>query len=229
MSDDLKRRAAEAALAYVEDGMRLGLGTGSTAAHFVMLLGRRVAEGLDVRGVPTSEATADLARRAGVPITTLDEMPELDLDIDGADEIGPGLALIKGGGGALLREKIVANASRRMLVIADSAKHVRELGAFPLPVEVVGFGLTATVLAVERVAIELGLNAAIDLRCRGGEVFITDSGNRILDASFGRIPDPEALARRLAEIPGVVEHGLFLGFADLALIAAADGVAEVTA
>ncbi len=229
MSDDLKRRAAKAALAYVEDGMRLGLGTGSTAAHFVELLGTRVAEGLNVRGVPTSEATAELARRAGVPIATLDELPELDLDIDGADEIGPGLALIKGGGGALLREKIVAHASRRMIVIADSAKHVDELGAFPLPVEVVGFGLTATVLAVERVAIELGLNVAIDLRLRNGEVFITDSGNRILDASFGRIPDPEALARRLAEIPGVVEHGLFLGCADLALIASADGVAEVAA
>jgi ribose 5-phosphate isomerase A len=229
MSDDLKRRAAEAAVAYVEDGMRLGLGTGSTAAHFVTLLGKRVAEGLQVRGVPTSEATAELARRAGVPLATLDEMPELDLDVDGADEIGPGLALIKGGGGALLREKIVAKASQRMIVIADSAKHVPELGAFPLPIEVVPFGLTATVLAVERVAIELGLNPAIDLRRKDGELFVTDSGNRILDASFGRIPDPEALAHRLAEIPGVVEHGLFLGFADLALIASEDGVAEVTA
>ena len=229
MSDDLKRHAAEAALAYVEDGMRLGLGTGSTAAHFVTLLGRRVAEGLHVTGVPTSEATADLARRAGVPLASLDDMPELDLAVDGADEIGPGLALIKGGGGALLREKIVANASRRMIVIADAAKQVQELGAFPLPVEIVAFGMSATVLAVERVAIELGLAPAIDLRRRDGEVFVTDSGNRILDASFGRIPDPEALAHRLADIPGVVEHGLFLGFADLALIASANGVAEVKA
>ena len=229
MSDDLKRRAAAAALDHVEEGMRLGLGTGSTAAHFVTLLGRRVAAGLRVTGVATSEATAALARQAGVPITTLDETPELDLDVDGADEIGPGLALIKGGGGALLREKIVAAASRRMIVIADSGKRVAELGAFPLPIEVVGFGLTATALAVERAAIELGLNAAIDLRQRDGGPFVTDSGNRILDASFGRIPDPEALARRLAEIPGVVEHGLFLGFADLALIASADGVAEIEA
>ena len=229
MSDDLKRHAAEAALAYVEDGMRLGLGTGSTAAHFVSLLGKRVAQGLHVTGVPTSEATADLARRAGVPLASLDDMPELDLAVDGADEIGPGLALIKGGGGALLREKIVANASRRMIVIADAAKQVPELGAFPLPVEIVAFGMSATVLAVERVAIELGLAPAIDLRRRDGEVFVTDSGNRILDASFGRIPDPEALAHRLAAIPGVVEHGLFLGFADLALIASANGVAEVKA
>lgn len=229
MSDELKRRAAAAALAYVEDGMRLGLGTGSTAAHFVRLLGRRVAEGLDVTGVATSEATADLARQSGIPVTTLDETPELDLTVDGADEIGPGLALIKGGGGALLREKIVAYASRRMIVIADSGKQVAELGAFPLPIEVVGFGLTATALAVERIAIELGLNAAIDLRRRDGQPFVTDSGNRILDASFGRIPDPEALGRRLAEIPGVVEHGLFLGFADLALVASADGVAEIAA
>lgn len=229
MSDDLKRRAAEAALAHVQDGMRLGLGTGSTAAQFVTLLGKRVADGLKVTGVPTSEATAELARRVGVPTATLEEMPELDLDVDGADEIGPGLALIKGGGGALLREKIVANASRRVLVIADSAKQVSELGAFPLPVEVVEFGLTATLLAIERAAIELGLSGAIDLRRRGGEAFVTDSGHRILDASFGRIPDPEVLAHRLAEIPGVVEHGLFLGFADLALIASPDGVAEVTA
>ena len=229
MSDDLKRHAAEAALAYVENGMRLGLGTGSTAAHFVTLLGRRVAEGLHVTGVPTSDATADLARQSGVPLATLDEMTELDLAVDGADEIGPGLALIKGGGGALLREKIVANASRRMIVIADAAKQVPELGAFPLPVEVVAFGMSATVLAVERAANELGLAPAIDLRHRNGEVLVTDSGNHILDASFGRIPDPEALAHRLAEIPGVVEHGLFLGFADLALIASANGVAEVKA
>jgi ribose 5-phosphate isomerase A len=229
MSEQLKRRAAEAALAHVEDGMRVGLGSGSTAEHFVTLLGRRVAEGLDVAGVPTSEGTARLARQAGVPLTTLEETPELDLDVDGADEIGPGLALIKGGGGALLREKIVAAASARMIVIADAGKRVAQLGAFPLPIEAVPFGLTATVLAVERVAVELGLPAAIDLRCRGGEPFVTDNGNRILDASFGLIPDPEALADRLADIPGIVEHGLFLGFADLALIASPDGVAAIEA
>jgi ribose 5-phosphate isomerase A len=229
MSEQLKRRAAEAALAHVEDGMRVGLGSGSTAQLFVTLLGQRVAEGLDVAGVPTSEGTARVARQAGVPLTTLEETPELDLDVDGADEIGPGLALIKGGGGCLLREKIVAAASARMIVIADAGKRVAKLGAFPLPIEAVPFGLTATVLAVERVAVELGLPAAIDLRRRGGEPFVTDNGNRILDASFGLIPDPEALADRLADIPGIAEHGLFLGFADLALIASPDGVAAIEA
>jgi ribose 5-phosphate isomerase A len=229
MSEQLKRRAAEAALAHVEDGMRVGLGSGSTAQLFVTLLGQRVAEGLDVAGVPTSEGTARVARQAGVPLTTLEQTPELDLDVDGADEIGPGLALIKGGGGALLREKIVAAASARMIVIADAGKRVAQLGAFPLPIEAVPFGLTATVLAVERVAVELGLPAAIDLRRQGSEPFITDNGNRILDASFGLIPDPEALADRLADIPGIVEHGLFLGFADLALIASPDGVAAIEA
>jgi len=229
MSDDLKRRAAEAALAYVDDGMRLGLGTGSTATHFVALLGRRVAEGLDVACVATSEATARFARKAGIALTTLDDTPELDLTVDGADEIGPALALIKGGGGALLREKMVAYASDRMIVIADAGKRVVVLGAFPVPIEVVGFGLTATALAVERAAIELGLSVALDLRERDGKPFATDGGHRILDASFGRIPDPEALAKRLAEIPGVVEHGLFLGFADLALVATRDGVAKIEA
>lgn len=227
MSEELKRRAAEAALLYVEDGMRLGLGSGSTAAHFVVLLGHQVARGLNVVGVPTSDATAALALKAKVPLTTLDDTPELDLDIDGADEIGPGLALIKGGGGALLREKIVASASRRMIVIADASKRVAELGAFPLPIEVAAFGLTATALAVERAALELGLTIAVDLRQSNGSAVVTDGGNRILDASFGRIPDPEALADRLAGIPGVVEHGLFLGLADLALLASPEGVAEI--
>jgi ribose 5-phosphate isomerase A len=182
-----------------------------------------------VTGVATSERTARLAEAAGIRLTNLDATPELDLDVDGADEIGPGLTLIKGGGGALLREKIVAFAAARMIVIADAGKLVEELGAFPLPIEVVGFGLTATALAVEQAGIELGLSVAIDVRRHGGEPFVTDSGNRILDASFGRIPDPEALAGRLAEIPGIVEHGLFLGFADLALVASPDGVAEIAA
>jgi ribose 5-phosphate isomerase A len=229
MSQDLKRQAAEAALVFVEDGMRVGLGTGSTAALFVSLLGRRVAAGLDIVAVPTSDATEKLAREAGIPLTTLDETPELDLDVDGADEIGPGLGLIKGGGGALLREKIVAHASARMVVIADAGKRVEALGAFPLPVEIVAFGVAATALAIERVGIELGLPIALDLRMRDGHAFVTDSGNRILDASFGRIPDPEMLACRLSEIPGVVEHGLFLGLADLALVASPDGVVQIEA
>lgn len=229
MSDDLKRRAAEAAFAYVEDGMRLGLGTGSTAAHFVRLLGECVRRGLRVVGVPTSEATARLAREVGVPLTTLDETPELDLDVDGADEIGPGLALIKGGGGALLREKIVAAASKRMIVIADATKHVAVLGAFPLPIEVVPFGITATGRAIRGVAGGLGLT--VDLKQREGAAgpYVTDGGHRILDASFGRIPNPEALANGLANIPGIVEHGLFLGLAERALIASAEGVLDIEA
>lgn len=226
MSDSLKRRAAEAALAYVEDGMRLGLGSGSTAAHFVRLLGERVASGLRVVGVPTSARTALIAQESGVALTTLDATPELDLDVDGADEIGPGLALIKGGGGALLREKIVASASRRMIVIADSDKQVGTLGRFPLPIEVVDFGIRVAVRAIERAARDLGLEVAVSRRMAAGAPFRTDGGNAILDASFGRIPDPEALAERLAAIPGIVEHGLFLGLADLALVASPEGVAE---
>lgn len=229
MSDSLKRRAAEAALAFVENGMSLGLGSGSTAAHFVRLLGERVAGGLKVVGVPTSQGTEALAREVGVPLAALDGIAELDLDVDGADEIGPSLALIKGGGGALLREKIVAHASRRMIVIADSSKKVATLGAFPLPIEVMAFGLSATARAIERAAGELGLNGPIALRKSGGAPFVTDSGNHVLDASFGRIPDPEALANRLSGIPGVVEHGLFIGLADLALIASPEGVAELKA
>ena len=229
MSDSLKRRAAEAALAFVEDGMSLGLGSGSTAAHFVRLLGERVAGGLRIVGVPTSRGTEALAREVGVPLAALDGIAELDLDVDGADEIGPSLSLIKGGGGALLREKIVAHASRRMIVIADSSKQVAMLGAFPLPIEVMAFGLSATARAIERAAGGLGLNGAIALRRDGGSPFVTDSGNHVLDASFGRIPDPEALANRLSGIPGVVEHGLFIGLADLALVASPEGVAELEA
>ena len=229
MADTLKKRAAEAALAHVQDGMRLGLGTGSTAAFFVRALGRQVGEGLSVVGVPTSEATARLATELGIPLTDLEATPELDLAVDGADEIGPGLALIKGGGGALLREKIVAHAARRMIVIADPSKLVEALGAFPLPIEIVPFGFTATVLAVERAALELGLPVALDQRRRGGRAFVTDGGNWVLDASFGRIPDPEALAERLSDIPGCVEHGLFLGYADLAIVASVGGVTEIEA
>lgn len=229
MTEDLKRRAAEAALAHVKDGMRLGLGSGSTAALFVALLGERVASGLSVVGVATSEASAEIARKAGVPLALLDDEPALDLDVDGADEIGPGLALIKGGGGALLREKIVAAASRRMIVIADASKRVATLGAFPLPIEVAAFGLVATARAIEHTATELGLSGDIDLRRKHGNPFVTEGGNRILDASFGRIPDPEALAEKLAGIPGVMEHGLFLGYADLAIVASPEGVVELQA
>lgn len=223
----LKIEAARVALSYVEDGMKLGIGTGSTAEEFVRLLAVRISEGLRIIGVPTSERTAELCRDLGVPLATLDEEPALDLTIDGADEIGPGLSLVKGGGGALLREKIVAFASKRMIVIADSSKVVETLGKFPLPVEVNPFGLGATRLAIETAASRLGLSGAIVLRERNGERFVTDGGHVILDASFGRIPDPLALSDALHAIPGVVEHGLFLNLADLAVVAEPDGVKTI--
>lgn len=221
---DLKSQAAAAALSYVEPSMKLGLGTGSTAARFVDLLGEKVAQGLKIVGVPTSEATHRQAAELGIPLATLEELPELDLTIDGADEVDGALRLIKGGGGALLREKIVAASSRRMLVIADASKKVTQLGAFPLPVEVAPFGLGSTGLRVERAAAALGLTGAVTLRRRGDAPFLTDGGHYILDCAFGAIPDPERLAADLAATPGVVEHGLFLGLASVALIAGLNGV-----
>ena len=225
MSADLKKRAAAAALDFVESGMRLGIGTGSTADEFTKLLGAKVASGFDVIGVPTSERTAELARSLGIRLATLDELPELDLTVDGADEIGPRLALIKGGGGAHLREKIVAAASTRMVVIADASKVVATLGAFPLPIEVNRFGLTSTRLKIEKAAAALGLDGPVVLRKKSdGADFVTDGGHLILDASFRRIPDPMSLARALVEIPGVVEHGLFLEMATAAVVAGSEGI-----
>ncbi len=224
-SEALKRQASARALDYVRPGMRLGLGTGSTARHFVELLGERVRAGLDVVGVPTSETTRAGAERAGVPLTTLEQTPHLDITVDGADEIGPGLALIKGGGGALLREKIVAAASDRLIVIADESKLVPALGAFPLPIEIVQFGQGATTRAIVKALEEFALPARLSLRrTADGHVFVTDEGHLILDATLGTIADPRALARRLAEIPGIVEHGLFLGLAKIAIIAGASGI-----
>jgi len=227
--DSRKRAAAAQAVALVEPGMRLGLGTGSTARHFVELLGARVREGLSVVGVPTSEATRADAERWGVPLTTLDETPELDLTVDGADEISPDLTLIKGGGAALLREKIVAFASRRMVVIADESKCVDVLGRFPLPIEVMPFGLGATRRAVEVALAAAGCPAPALLRQRpDGHALVTDGGHWILDAALERIPDPADVAARLSAIPGVVEHGLFIGFADTALLAGPSGVRTMT-
>jgi ribose 5-phosphate isomerase A len=220
----LKIEAAAAALTYVEDGMRLGIGTGSTAEEFVRLLAEKVKSGLNIIGVPTSERTASLCRELGVGLTTLEETPELDLTIDGADEVDPELTLIKGGGGALLREKIVAAASSRMIVIADASKAVETLGAFPLPIEVNCFGLAATKIAIERAATKLDLAGPLTLRMTGAEPFVTDGGHLILDASFGRIPDTRALSIALHAIPGVVEHGLFLDLARVAILASADGI-----
>lgn len=227
-TDDFKRAAAEAALAYVRPGMTLGLGTGSTAAHFVELLGEKVAQGLDVVGVPTSEATRELAERHGVPLTTLKDTPELDLTVDGADEIDPDLRLIKGGGAALLREKIVAFSSKKMIVIADRSKCVEHLGAFPLPIEVVPFGKESTRRAIAKLAKELGGSGDVEIRRAEDECpVVTDSGHIIVDAHFGKIDDPLAVSDALNRIPGVVEHGLFIGFASLAIVAGPDGVETI--
>ncbi len=220
---EMKIRAAAAALEHVEDGMRLGIGTGSTAEEFVRLLAEKVAAGLKVEGVPTSERTARLCLELGVPLKSLDELPELDLTIDGADEVDAALRLIKGGGGALLREKIVAAASKRMIVIADESKVVDVLGRFPLPIEINPFGQVSTRIAVEKVAQRFGLTGELKLRASGDGLFTTDGGHLILDASFGRIPDAEALASALNAIPGVVEHGLFINLASLAIIAGPAG------
>jgi ribose 5-phosphate isomerase A len=229
-SDGLKMLAAERALEFVKPGMKLGLGTGSTAAKFVELLGRRVADGLEVVGVPTSEATRLLAERHRIPLTTLDEYPELDLTIDGADEIDGDLRLIKGAGGALLREKIVAIASERMIVIADASKRVERLGAFPLPVEIVQFGARATLRMIEAAAQESGCGGLVTLRkAAGGDNFVTDGGNFIVDCAFGPILDAEALGDVLEMIPGVVEHGLFIGIADMAILAGSGGIEIIEA
>jgi len=226
MSADIwKQQAAERALQFVMDGMTLGLGTGSTAAKFVDLVGQQVNAGLRVKCVPTSQATHAHAERLGIPLTTLDDTPFLDLTVDGADEIDEQLRLIKGGGGALLREKIVATASQRMVVISDVSKRVVTLGKFPLPVEVVRFGLAATRNMVEVLAADAGCEGDIKLRlATDGRPFETDSGNLILDCAFRQIADPEALEDALKLIPGVVESGLFLGIADAAIIAGPEGV-----
>jgi ribose 5-phosphate isomerase A len=223
--DQLKRQAAAQALEHVQDGMKLGLGTGSTAKHFVELLGQRVAGGLRVIGVPTSEATRAQAEACKIPLTTLDAINRLDLTVDGADEIDPALNLIKGGGGALLREKIVAAASDRMIVIADDTKWVDALGRFPLPVEVVPFGLAATRRAMAVAFAESGVSGQMVLRSdKDGHVFVTDGGHWIVDAHLGRIADAPRLAGLLSLIPGVVEHGLFIGLASTAFLAGAQGI-----
>lgn len=224
-ADTWKQLAAERALTLVEDGMTLGLGTGSTAARFIDLLGARAKEGLKVTCVPTSEASHAQAERLGLTLVTLDQQPYLDLTIDGADELDDELRLIKGGGGALLREKIVATASERMVVIADHTKRVATLGAFPLPVEVVRFGLAATRNMIEILASDAGCSGTITLRVKSdGQPFATDGGNLILDCAFGSIAEPEALDEALKLIPGVVESGLFLGIADAAILGGPDGV-----
>jgi ribose 5-phosphate isomerase A len=227
-----KRHAAEAALELVEDGMLLGLGSGSTAELFIAALGRRIAaEGIRIKGVPTSEASARAAKAAGVPLLSIDEVARLDLDVDGTDEIDPAFNLIKGGGGCLLREKIVAAASDRMVVIADASKRVAMLGAFPLPVEVDRFGLKLTARKIAEALIATGAaeHEPKRRRAKDGAPFVTDGGHYILDCAALRLPDPARAARALAEIPGVVEHGLFLGLASLLIVGRPDGVETIEA
>ena len=223
--EKLKHAAAVRAMEFVRPGMRLGLGTGSTAKHFVALLGERVRAGLDVVGVPTSEATRADAERAGVPVATLDETPELDLTVDGADEIALDLTLIKGGGGALLREKIVASASARMVVIADESKCVDPLGKFPLPIEIAPFGAGSTLRKIKDVLLPAHPDATFSMRKgKDGLAFVTDGGHWIIDAALGRITDPRAVALALNAVPGVMEHGLFIDMAFAAVIGGPDGV-----
>jgi ribose 5-phosphate isomerase A len=220
--DEAKRMAARCALEFVEDGMLLGLGSGTTSAIFIQELGERVKQGLRVRGIATSIASQQLAESLSIPITNFEESPELDLAIDGADEIGPGLALIKGGGGALLREKIVESASRKFIVIADSSKLADQLGRFPLPVEVIKMALPI----VKRKLAAFGLNPKLRHH-PDGSIYITDEGNYLLDCACGTITNPAKTAAEIRGIAGVVEHGLFLGMASLALIAGDKGVTKI--
>src|SRR3972149_1899383 len=223
--ESLKRAAAARAVELVRPGMRGGLGPGSAARHFIELVAERVRHGLDIVGVPTSESTRLAAEALGIPLTTLDEIPDLDLTVDGADEIAPDLSLIKGGGGALLREKIVAAASARMIVIADQSKWVGALGGYPLPIEVTPFGFAATRRAVEKAIASIGRPGLLNLRQgKDGLAFVTDGGHWIIDAVLGRIDDPEAMAHALSAVPGVMEHGLFIGLAQMAIIGGSDGI-----
>jgi ribose 5-phosphate isomerase A len=211
--DQEKQAAARAAAELVEAGQIVGLGSGSTAAHFVRCLADRVRQGLEIVGVPTSQATKELAEQLGIPLTTLEAHPEIDIDIDGADEIDPQLNLIKGGGGAFLREKIVASVSRRFVVIGDSAKQVARLGKFPLPVETIPFAQALIAHQVQMLGAKVALRRSAD-----GNTYVTDEGHHILDCTFGEIADAPALAQKLRAIPGVVEHGLFIGMAEVALV-----------
>lgn len=212
--DQEKQLAARAAVQLVEAGNIVGLGSGSTAAHAVRFLAERIRDGLKIVGVPTSLKTKQLAEQLGIPLTTLEQNPKIDIDIDGADEIDPQLNLIKGGGGAFLREKIIASVSRRFIVIGDSAKQVTRLGKFPLPVEVISFAQSLIKIRIE------ALGAQVALRQYAyGNPYITDEGHHILDCTFGQIADPPDLAQKLRSIPGVIEHGLFIGMAEMALVA----------
>lgn len=226
-ADKQKEAAGYAALKFIKPGMTVGLGTGSTANYFIRALAEKVRGGLDIQGIPTSRASAELAKSLGIPLTTLDEKPFIEVTVDGADEIDGNFRLIKGGGGALLVEKIVASSSRHMVVIADESKLVKTLGAFALPVEVIPFGVRATVWKMEHVFKNLGMEPKMSLRVKDGQPFRTDSGNCIIDCACGALKDVERLEIMLNNLPGVVNNGLFVGIAGITLIGKADGsVAE---
>ena len=221
-NDQEKEAAARASLRFVKDGQVVGLGTGSTAAYFIKLLGEEVKNGLRVRGIPTSDRSRELAESLGIPLTTLDECQEIAVTVDGADEVDPQLRLIKGGGGAMLREKIVASATKQLVIVADATKQVPVLGKFPLPVEVIKF---AQALVAKRIT---ALGAQVSVRTNvDGTPFVTDERNHILDCRFGQIADPDTLARQLSEMPGVVEHGLFIGMASVVIFARGNEIVEL--
>jgi ribose 5-phosphate isomerase A len=221
-NDQEKEAAARASLRFIKDGQVVGLGTGSTAAYFVSLLGEQVRGGLKIRGIPTSERSREQAASLGIPLTTLDECQSIDVTVDGADEVDPQLRLIKGGGGALLREKIVASATTQLVIVADATKRVPVLGKFPLPVEVIKF---ARALVAKRIA---ALGADVELRLQpDGKPYLTDENNYILDCRFGQIEDADALAWQLSDMPGVVEHGLFIGMASVVLVAYGSEIIEL--
>ncbi len=221
-NDQEKEAAARASLQFVKDGQVVGLGTGSTAAYFIKLLGEKVKNGMRVRGIPTSDRSRELAQSLGIPLTTLDECQEIAVTVDGADEVDPQLRLIKGGGGAMLREKVVASATKQLVIVADATKQVPVLGKFPLPVEVIQF---AEALVAKRIT---ALGAQVSVRMNSdGTPYVTDERNHILDCRFGQIRDADRLAQQLSEMPGVVEHGLFIGMASVVLFAKGSEIVEL--
>jgi ribose 5-phosphate isomerase A len=223
MANDLeKEAAARASLRFVKDGQVVGLGTGSTAAYFIQLLGEQVKKGLRIRGIPTSVHSGEVAASLGIPLTTLDECQQIDVTVDGADEVDPQLRMIKGGGGALLREKIVASATRQYVIITDATKRVPVLGKFPLPVEAIKFAQALITKRIEALGAKVILRKNAD-----GTSYLTDEKNYILDCHFGQIRDADALARQLSDMPGVVEHGLFIGMASVVLMANGSEIVEL--